>query len=85
MLAGTYTVKCSQMAPNTLQWSYNESEFVSNRRRPDCLLNRLLQIKEYIKPLAFVKGIHRSPVDSPHKGLVTQKMFPFDDVIMAHR
>ena len=25
--------------------------------------------------LAFVRGIHRWPVDSPHKGLVTQKMF----------
>ena len=35
--------------------------------------------------LAFVRGIHRSPVASPHKGLVTQKMFPFDDVIMKFR
>ena len=34
--------------------------------------------------LAFVKGIHRSPVDSPHKGPVTRKMLPFDDVIMWH-
>ena len=33
--------------------------------------------------LAFVRGIHRSPVNSPHKGLVTRKMFPFDDVIMG--
>ena len=32
--------------------------------------------------LAFVCGIHRGPVDSPHKGSVTQKMFPFDEVIM---
>ena len=32
---------------------------------------------------AFVQGIHRSPVNSPHKGLVTRKMFPFDDVIMT--
>ena len=35
--------------------------------------------------LAFVRGIHRWPVDSPHKGPVTQKMFPFDDVIMFKR
>ena len=34
--------------------------------------------------LAFVRGIHRWPVNSPHKGPVTRKMFPFDDVIMAH-
>ena len=32
--------------------------------------------------LTFVRGIHRWPVNSPHKGPVTQKMFPFDDVIM---
>ena len=32
--------------------------------------------------LAFVWGIHRSPVNSPHKWPVTRKMFPFDDVIM---
>ena len=32
--------------------------------------------------LAFVRGIHRSPVNSLHKGPVTRKMFPFDDVIM---
>ena len=33
--------------------------------------------------LAFVRGIHRWPVNSPHKGPVTQKMFPFDDVTMV--
>ena len=40
---------------------------------------------------AFVRGINRDrwiagnspgPVNSPHKGPVTRKMFPFDDVIM---
>ena len=33
--------------------------------------------------LAFVRGIHRLPVNSPHKGPVTQKMFPFEGVIMT--
>ena len=28
------------------------------------------------------EGIRRSPVNSPHIGSVTRKMFPFDDVIM---
>ena len=32
--------------------------------------------------LAFVRGIHRGPVKSPHKWPVTRKIFPFDDVIM---
>ena len=33
--------------------------------------------------LAFVREIHRGPVNFPHKWPVTRKMFPFDDVIMA--
>ena len=31
--------------------------------------------------LAFVRGIHWWPVNSPHKGPVRLKMLPFDDVI----
>ena len=34
--------------------------------------------------LAFVRGVHRWPVNSPHKWPVTRKMFPFDDVIMVY-
>ena len=33
--------------------------------------------------LTFVMGIHRWPVNSPDKGPVTRKMFPFDDVMMG--
>ena len=32
--------------------------------------------------LAIVRGIHHWPVNSPHTGPVTWRMFPFDDVIM---
>ena len=32
--------------------------------------------------LAFVRGIHRGPVNSPHKWPATRKMFLFDDAIM---
>ena len=32
--------------------------------------------------LAFVREIHRGPVNFLHKWPVTRKMFPFDDVIM---
>ena len=35
--------------------------------------------------LAFVRGIHRGPVNSPHKWPTTREMFPFDDVIMEQR
>ena len=34
--------------------------------------------------LVFVWGIHRRPVNSPHKWPVTRKKIPFDDVIMAN-
>ena len=32
--------------------------------------------------LAFVQGIHRWAVNSPHKWPVMRKMFPFDEVVM---
>ena len=35
--------------------------------------------------LAFVRVIHRWPVNSPHKWPVTRKMFSFDDVIMREQ
>ena len=34
--------------------------------------------------LAFVWGIHRWPVNSPHKRPVMRRMFPFDDVIILY-
>ena len=65
-----------------LQWRHNEHYGVSNHR-PQLFIRA--QIKENIKAprhCPFVRGIHRSPVNSPHKWTVTRKMFPFDDVIM---
>ena len=41
------------------------------------------QRKQSSASLAFVRRIHRWPVNSPHKWPVTLGMFPFDDVIMA--
>ena len=35
--------------------------------------------------LAFVRGIHRGPVNSPNKWPVTRKMFPLDDVTMIQK
>ena len=59
----------------TLQWShktYTGRDGVSNHQPHDCLLNRLYKAPA---SLAFVWGIHRWPVNSPHKGPVTRKMF----------
>ena len=69
----------------TLRWRHNERDCVSNHQPQDCLLNSLFadQSKHQSSAsLAFVWGIHRGPVNSPHKWPVTRKMFPFDDVIM---
>ena len=66
----------------TLQWRHNEHDGVSNHRRLDCLHTRLFRPrwKQYqiSASLAFVRENHRWPVNSPHKGPVMRKMFPFD-------
>ena len=71
---------------NALRWRHNGRDSVSNHQPYDCLLNRLFRRRprkhQSSASLAFVRGIHRRPVNSPHKGPVTRKMFPFDDVIM---
>ena len=69
----------------SLLWRHNGGKCVSNHQSCICLLNRLVGVDQRkhqsSASLAFVWGIHRGPVTSPHKGPVTQKMFPFDDVI----
>ena len=42
------------------------------------------RVQQSSSSLAFVRGINRWPVNTPHKGTVTRKMFPFDDVIMFY-
>ena len=43
-----------------------------------------LQIKyQSSASVAFVRRIRRLPVNSPNKGPVTRKRFPFDDIIMT--
>ena len=73
----------------SLQWRYNERDGVSNHRRPDCY-STVWSGAEQKKTsssasLAFVRGIHRWPVNSPHRGPIRWKMLPFDDVIMWKR
>ena len=71
---------------STLQWRHNGHDSVSNHQPHDCLLNRLFRRRSKktskLWSLALVRGIHRGPVNSPHKWPVTRKMFPFDDVFM---
>ena len=65
----------------TLLWRHNRRDGVSNHQ--SSVYSGADQRKHRSSAsLAFVRGIHRSPVNSPHKWPVTRKMFPFDDVIM---
>ena len=70
-----------------LQWRHNGHNGVSNHQPHHCLLNRLFGCRSNktskLRVTGFVREIHRGPVNSPHKWLVTRKMFPFDDVIMT--
>ena len=69
----------------SLQWHHNEHHGVSNHQSHDwstVYLDADQRTHQRSAPLAFVRGIHRWPVNSLHKGQITRKMFPFDDVIM---
>ena len=72
----------------TLRWCHGGRDSVSNHQPHDCLLNRYSDADQRkhqsSASLAFVWGIHRGPVNSPHKWPVARKMFPFDDVIMNY-
>ena len=70
-----------------LRWRHNDCNGISNHQPHGCLLSCLIRHRSKktsnSMPLAFVRGIHWWPVNSPHKGPVTRKKFPFDDVIMT--
>ena len=71
----------------SLRWRHNGCGSVSNHQPYDCLLNRLFRRRSKktskLRVTGLCAGIHRGPVNSPHKWSVTRKMFPFDDVIMS--
>ena len=70
----------------TLQWRHNDHDGVSNHQPHGCLLNRLFRCRSKKTSKLCITGLYAGnspgPVNSPHKGPVTRKMFPFDDVIM---
>ena len=70
----------------SLRWRHNEHDGVSNHQHHGCLLNRLFRRRSKkttkLRVTGLCVGNSPGPVNSPHKGPVTRKMFPFDDVIM---
>ena len=82
----TVNIKLYGTEVRSLHWRHNGHDGVSNHQPHDCLLNRLFRrrSKKASKPrvTGLCVGNSPGPVKSPHKGPVTRKMFPFDDVIM---
>ena len=73
--------------PKSLHWRHNDNDSVSNHQLHGCLLNRLFRRRSKktskLRVTGLCVGNSPGPVNSPHKGPVTRKMFPFDDVIMC--
>ena len=70
---------------HTLRWRHNDHAGVSNHQPHGCLLNRLFRQKtSKLRVTGLCAGNSPGPVNSPHNGPVTRKMFPFDDVIMIY-
>ena len=70
----------------SLRWRHNDQDGVSNHQPHGCLLNRLFRRRSNktskLRVTGLCVGNSPGPVNSPHKGPVTRKVFPFDDVIM---
>ena len=79
-------VTCNYTYHIPYHWHHNERNDVSNHQPHDCLLNHLFRHRSKktsnSASLAFMRRIHQWQVNSPHKGTVTWKMFPFDDMII---
>ena len=69
-----------------LHWRHNDHDGASNHQPHSCLLNRLFRRRSKktskLRVTGLCVGNSPGPVNFPHKGSVTLKMFPFDDVIM---
>ena len=70
----------------TLHWRHNDYDGVSNHQPHGCLLHRLFRRRSKktskLRVTSLCVGNSTGPVNSPLKGPVTLKTFPFDDVIM---
>ena len=69
-----------------LRWRHNDHDSVSNHQPHGCLLNRLFRRRSEKTSKFRVTGLcvgnSPGPVNSPHKGPVTRKMLPFDEIIV---
>ena len=70
----------------TLHWRHNDHDGVSNHQPHGCLLKgsfrRRIKKTSKLRVTGLCAVNSPGPVNSSHKGPVTRKMFPSDDVIM---
>ena len=50
-----------------------------------CVHDDVIKRKHFLRYWPFVRGIHRSPVNSPHKGQVTRSFYFFFDLRLNKR
>ena len=69
-----------------LHWRHDDHDGASNHQAHGCLFNCLFgrwsKKTSKLRVAGLCAGNSPGPVNSAHKGPVTQKMFPFGDVIM---
>ena len=74
------------IAFESLQWRHIGRDSISNHQHHDCLLKRLFRRRSKktskLRVTGLCVGKSPGPGTSPHKGPVTRKMLPLDDVIM---
>ena len=75
-------LKTERLAWHPLQWRHNRRDGVSITSLTIVYSGADQRKHQCSASLAFVRWIHQWPVNSPHKGSVTRKMLPFDDVVM---
>ena len=91
ILRGCFTSPDNRMVcpgAGTLRWRQNGRDSVSNHQPRHCLLSLLFGRRSKktskLRVTGLCVGNSPGPVNSPYKGPVTRKMFPFDDVIMKN-
>ena len=89
-LAPTHRIVVSGMAPGRYDWFHYidvimttmASQITSLTVAIQPFFQTQIKKKSKLRVTGLCVGISPGPVNSPHKGPVTRKMFPFDDVIM---
>ena len=66
----------------SLHWRHNEGDGASNHQPHNYLLNGLFRRRPKKTPKLCVTGLCAG--NSPHKGPVTRKTFPFDDDVIMY-